>query len=238
MRLCLASAVLLTRKKKKKKKQERRGEKSREKEEMENWTSRICFVPRNHNLVFFFFFFCSEPLPGREIANWLFMRTASRRFIRAYVFVYYARSPCACQRVRSDVASARAPRLKNDSLSLSLSLSLSHPPIPATLCEWFFGSICPDNEPRSLSFYCFFPIEIRDNRCTRLMHSLEMIVSLESVTYENRWFLCKIRGSTSARSSFWFVCWILQRLVYRVRYDSCIFLITRYLTFCRDFAVL
>lgn len=61
--------------------------------------------------------FFAWSLAGREIANWLFIRAAStsRRFIRAYVSVYYARSVCVSKGSVTPVA--REPRLKNDSLT-------------------------------------------------------------------------------------------------------------------------
>lgn len=69
--------------------------------------------------------FFAWSLAGREIANWLFIRAAStsRRFIRAYVSVYYARSVCVSKGSVTPVA--REPRLKNDSLT------------PAAFCGWF-----------------------------------------------------------------------------------------------------
>lgn len=74
-------------------------------------------LSRNHKLVFF-----ASRLAGREIANcWLFMRAASvsRRFIRAYVSVYYACSVCVSKGVQvTSMVGGR--RLKNDSHPFSL----------------------------------------------------------------------------------------------------------------------
>lgn len=79
-----------------------------------NWTTRRCRIYFCRGITTCFF---AWSLAGREIANWLFIRAAStsRRFIRAYVSVYYARSVCVSKGSVTPVA--REPRLKNDSLT-------------------------------------------------------------------------------------------------------------------------